>query len=71
MTEKAPNFKSMLLRLTVPKPLVVLYPGMLKRVKRRFKIEQDDQTKKFAMTYDKRRIVEHEWNTLPFGYGLR
>lgn len=57
--------------LPEPKLLVVHYSGMLKRKKCRFKMEKVDQTKKFAMAYDKRRIVVDEWKTLPFGYGLQ
>lgn len=71
MTKHILNFKSMLSMLTAQEPVDVTYPVMLKRAKRHFELEQDDQKKRFAVTYDKRRIVDIEWHTLPFGYGLK
>jgi hypothetical protein len=51
------------------KEIVVCYPSALKRVKRRFQIEQSSVCKRFKFTYDKRRLLSN-FETLPFGYRL-
>lgn len=62
------NFQSMLKMLDDKNVLSVTYPKSLKRVKNRFAIEQVTLSKRLSLTYDKRRIVDNEWNTLPYGY---
>lgn len=59
------KFESMLAMLNGSGPFVVPYPNALVRNKRKYKINQVDQSKRFAMTYDKRRNTE--WETLPYG----
>lgn len=67
--EKQISLKSMLELLHQEKDrIVVEYPASLKRNKCFFTITQVDLEKKLSVTYDKRRIVDNEWNTVPFGF---
>lgn len=40
----------------------------IKRNKSCMILEQSDMVQRLRMTYDKRRIVDVDWNTLPYGY---
>ena len=66
-TEKFVNFDN-LLRMLIDRQVVsVPYPNVLKRIKRKFEIEQCDTAKRLRFTYGKRR-VNCDFTTLPFGY---
>jgi hypothetical protein len=69
--EKLVNFPSMLGMLNHGTIVTVNYQNVLKRVKRKFIIEETEMAKRFRKTYDKRRIVDAEWNTLPYGFCSR
>ena len=53
------------------KSVNVSYTNLLQRNKKLLQIKQYDMIKHFRVTYDKRRIVDKEYNTLPRGYTLR
>ena len=69
--ERVINFPSMMSMLLNRNVVSVQYDHVLKRVKRKFAIEETDLVKRFRVTYDKRRIVDSEWNTLPYGFCSR
>ncbi|XP_055336280.1 uncharacterized protein LOC129586839 [Paramacrobiotus metropolitanus] len=48
--------------------LVAEYPDSIQRVKKSMTLKQVDLAKRLSFTYDKRRIVNANWNTLPYGY---
>lgn len=62
------NMKSMVQMLLNDDCLSVAYPETLKRDKATFSITNTELIKRCKTTYDKRRIVDADWNTLPFGY---
>ncbi|XP_055337792.1 uncharacterized protein LOC129587874 [Paramacrobiotus metropolitanus] len=66
-TSELINFERMLSMLDTSEEVNVNYPDSIQRHKPSLTLRQRDMSKKFRMTYDKRRIVEN-WNTLPFGY---
>ena len=65
------NMSSMLDMLFQDKSVNVSYTNLLQRDKKLLQIKQYDMIKHFRVTYDKRRIVDKEYNTLPRGYTLR
>jgi hypothetical protein len=69
--EKVVNFPNMLNMLKTGTQVVATYNNILQRVKSKFIIKETDMQKRFRVTYDKRRIVDAEWNTLPFGFCSR
>jgi hypothetical protein len=68
-TEKIINFDNMVKMLLDRNVVSVFYPGGLKRVKRKFEIEECDSAKRLRFTYAKRR-VNADYTTLPFGFCL-
>ncbi|XP_055341431.1 uncharacterized protein LOC129590302 [Paramacrobiotus metropolitanus] len=51
--------------------LVAEYPDSIKRDKKTMTLKQVDLCKRLSFTYDKRRIVDVDWSTLPYGYTSR
>ncbi|XP_055339248.1 uncharacterized protein LOC129588868 isoform X2 [Paramacrobiotus metropolitanus] len=51
--------------------LVAEYPDSIKRDKKTMTLKQVDLCKRLSFTYDKRRIVDIDWSTLPYGYTSR
>ena len=67
--EKQIRLKTMLNLLNRKKEQIcVNYKGCLKRQKFSFVISQTKTKKNLSVTYDKRRIIDEDWNTLPFRF---
>ena len=66
-TEDCLNFTSFLEMLDSLKFTMVPQKGSKKNLKT-FELFQQNFTKKFKFTYSKRRIIDEQFNTLPFGY---
>ena len=66
--EKVINFPNMISMLLNRNVVTVKYDSVLNRIKRKFVIVESELQKRFRVTYDKRRIIDDEWNTLPYGF---
>ncbi|XP_055340393.1 uncharacterized protein LOC129589579 [Paramacrobiotus metropolitanus] len=69
-TSEQINFKTMLDMLSNRKIVTVDYPDVLQRNKASMTIRNVNMVKRFQVTYDKRRIFDSEYNTVPYGYIL-
>ncbi|XP_055344851.1 uncharacterized protein LOC129592761 isoform X3 [Paramacrobiotus metropolitanus] len=69
-TSEQINFSKMLEMLENRDTVDIQYPDILKRVKKDLTICSASMKKRFQVTYDKRRIVDSEYNTLPYGFKL-
>ena len=65
---KVINFKSMLDMVYEPESsLNIHYPFNIRRDKRKMELQVVSLEKRFRLTYDK-RIVLHDYTTVPYGY---
>jgi len=67
-TKEKLNFQNMVKLLSDRSTELISYPRVLKRNKKTLSIFQTDVTKVWRVTYDKRFIVDEQYNTLPYGY---
>ena len=67
-TKELLNFETLLRLLSDGSVENIRYSRVLRRVKKHLTIFQTDQTKRLQFTFDKRVIVDEEFNTLPYGY---
>ncbi|XP_055351662.1 uncharacterized protein LOC129597973 [Paramacrobiotus metropolitanus] len=69
-TSEQINFKVMLDMLANRSIVDVNYPDILQRDKSKMTIRNTNMVKRFQVTYDKRRILDDQYNTVPYGYQL-
>ena len=67
-TKKKLNFDNMVKILCDRSVEKIKYSHVLKRNKNKLSIFQTDMTKTWRVTYEKRWIIDDQFNTLPYGY---
>jgi len=68
ITKESLNFESLVRILSDKSTELIKYSSILKRDKKTMSIYQTDMSKQWRVTYDKRCIVDDDFNTLPYGF---
>ncbi len=67
-TKEKLNLENMVRLLTTKSVENVQYSHVLKRSKKELSIFQTNSSKQWRVTFDKRVIIDEQFNTLPYGY---